>query len=302
MKRTPRKNPPIVCSQMSEENSAQEPPNLGSAPSGTTSARWSDYIESGIYVYKFPINKTDIQGKTPQSVLMIHGSMDRGTSFSRLHNCLTGFATTTYDRRGYHRSRLAGRDLPTSFSSQIDDAMEVMSRKRFLVFGHSYGATIALALGYRFPEYISCVIAFEPPQPWRDWWPTHQRNKVSDQVSPQDVAENFIRRMIGDDRWDRLPQRTKLERRSEGPAFVLELAQLRETGCPFEVTGFQIPVTIVRGSNTSEHQIRGTNELANEIPHANFCEIQGAGHGAHLSHARQVASIIEKESQSASLS
>ena len=47
------------------------------------------------------------------------------------------------------------------------------------------------------------------PQPW-----SHD---------PADAAERFMRRLIGDARWERLPSATREARRSEGPALVGEL-------------------------------------------------------------------------------
>ena len=256
------------------------------------SERFSGYSQSGLYTYRFPSHGPDNTNQLIP-VLMIHGSMDRGTSFNRLHNCLDGFATVTYDRRGYHRSRLAGQDHPADFHSQVIDALEILPDGRAVVVGHSYGATIALALAYEFPDLVRQVVAFEPPLLWRPWWPRPTARPENSDVSPQDVAEIFIRRMIGDARWEKLPKRTKEERRSEGPTFVLEISQLRQGPAPFETSKFQVPITIVRGSRTFPHQIRGTDELHDEIAGSKLFEIPGAGHGAHLSHPQQLAGLIK---------
>ena len=44
---------------------------------------------------------------------------------------------------------------------------------------------------------------------------------------PADAAERFMRRLIGDERWHRLPAATRAARRAEGAAMVGELADLR---------------------------------------------------------------------------
>ena len=44
---------------------------------------------------------------------------------------------------------------------------------------------------------------------------------------PEQAAEQFMRRLIGDDRWDKLPPTSREARRAEGPAMIGELSNLR---------------------------------------------------------------------------
>ena len=45
--------------------------------------------------------------------------------------------------------------------------------------------------------------------------------------NPEDSAEAFMRRLVGNKVWERLPERTRTARRSEGRVLVGELRDLR---------------------------------------------------------------------------
>jgi pimeloyl-ACP methyl ester carboxylesterase len=69
------------------------------------------------------------------------------------------------------------------------------------------GGNVVLAAAQQRPDLIDTAVAFEPPQPWLELWAVHSAGAVAfdpqGKRSPQDVAETFMRRMIGDDVWGR---------------------------------------------------------------------------------------------------
>ncbi len=69
-----------------------------------------------------------------------------------------------------------------------------------------------------------------------------------------------MRRLIGDDRWERLPPRTRTERRAEGRALVGELADLRERPA-FDAGDIAVPVLAMCGSRGADHHRRAAREL-----------------------------------------
>lgn len=241
-------------------------------------------------------------GETPL-VVLVHGSMDRGTSFTRLRQSLRDLHVIAYDRRGYHRSR-AEDQVPADFFGHVEDLFEVIAERRVVALGHSFGGDIVLAGCQRRPDLIAAVVAFEPPLNWRPWWPGPRTGSWMDAGSPGDAAEAFIRRMIGDSRFERLSRATRLERRAEGPALIAELRSLRRIAAeglppPFDPSALAVPVVVGRGSATNEHQMRGTTELAAEIPGCELIEIPGAGHAAHLTHPKAVAQMVRRALQRA---
>ncbi len=81
-------------------------------------------------------------------VVLVHGSLDRSTSFVRVVRRLSDLHTVVYDRRGYHRSR---RVLPlnTTLDGHVDDLLEVIGGRAAVVIGHSYGGDVALGAALR---------------------------------------------------------------------------------------------------------------------------------------------------------
>ncbi|HEY1635311.1 MAG TPA: alpha/beta hydrolase [Acidimicrobiales bacterium] len=246
-------------------------------------------LPSGLYV--------DERGAAPERadlVVLIHGSMDRGPSFSRVVSRLSDLWVLTYDRRGYHRSRQAV-PLAHTLDEHVDDLFAVLAGRHAVAAGHSYGGAMALTAAWRRPEQIRAVVAYEPPAPWLPWWPTRSAGgSAAGARGPEDAAESFMRRMIGDARWERLPERTRARRRDEGHALIAEMASMRDGGAPFDPTGVSVPTVIARGELSLPHHRRGVEVLADLVPGAELVEVEGAGHGAHLTHPDAFAAIVRR--------
>jgi len=225
-------------------------------------------------------------------VVLVHGSMDRATSFRRLMNRLPDWRAVAYDRRGYAGSSSLGP--PESFEDQVSDLLGVLDDNPTLVFGHSYGGDVVLAAAARSPELITSAMVWEPPQPWLPWWPgMSARGSEADELDPEDRAEWFMRRMVGDRVWERLPESTRKQRRREGPTFLAELEALRSAP-PFLAEEVRVPVLVGRGGQSVPHHRRSARELASSLPNGELCEIAGASHGAHLSHPGELADLIRR--------
>jgi len=227
-------------------------------------------------------------------VVLVHGSMDRGPSFSRVVTRLADLHVLTYDRRGYHRSRRA-LPLATSLDEHVDDLLSVLAGRHAVAAGHSYGGTVALAAASRRPEQIRGVVAYEPPAPWLPWWPRRSPGgSAATARGPEEAAETFMRRMIGDARWERLPERTRSRRRDEGPALVAEMSSIRADGAPFDPTRISAPTLIARGAESLSHHREGARILADMISGAELVEVEGAGHGVHLTHPDAFAACVRR--------
>jgi pimeloyl-ACP methyl ester carboxylesterase len=238
-------------------------------------------------------------------VVLVHGSLDRATSFARVVRRLQDLWVVTYDRRGYHHSRrgqhvqgdrrddLKGDLRGDAFDQHVSDLLEVIGKRRVVVVGHSFGGAVALAAAIEAPERVLAVGAYEPPMPWVDWWPRRARRDMTSE-DPADAAEGFFRRMVNDDAWERLPERARQERRAEGPALVAELSSLRSGGAPFDLSRLSVPLVVGRGGASRPHHRQAIDELHSTIPDSVVFEIPGASHGAHLTHPDAFSEFVRR--------
>lgn len=225
-------------------------------------------------------------------MVLVHGTMDRATSFNRLSARLGDATVVAYDRRGYGRSGHVGADR--SFDRQTDDLLEVLAGRPAVAVGHSFGGDVVLAVMDRQPGLITAAVVWEPPQPWLAWWPGDSASRgAGADLDPAERAEWFMRRMVGDRVWERLPAATRQQRRAEGVALTAEMEALGE-GAPFDVARIRAPVLVGRGGRSRVHQRRSARELAAALPAGELVEIAGADHGAHLSHPAEMATLLRR--------
>jgi pimeloyl-ACP methyl ester carboxylesterase len=223
-------------------------------------------------------------------VVMVHGAMDRATSFRRVWNHLPDFDLVAYDRRGYAGSL----DVVATeeFSDQVGDLISVLAgRTATVVLGHSFGGNVALATAAARPDLVSSVVVYEPPAPWLSTWPG--RIARPERLSPQDEAEAFMRRMVGDRVWERLPIATRALRRAEGPTLLTELAALR-AHAPFDPASVTVPVVVGYGTGGLPHAARWAEELSGLLPDAELAVVEGAPHGIHLSNPAALADLVRQ--------
>jgi pimeloyl-ACP methyl ester carboxylesterase len=231
-------------------------------------------------------------------VVLIHGSLDRSSSFGRVLRRLSDLHTVVYDRRGYHRSREA-LPLHNTFDGHIDDLCEVVDGRPAVVIGHSYGGAVALGAALRPGEgsSIRSIAVYEPPMPWLDIWPTRPASTTGADGEADDyglAAERFFRRMVGNTAWERLPDAEKAARRADGPALAAELDAIRITEAPFDVTTMAIPSLCGRGENSPPRHRQSVAWLVEHMPGSELVEFAGAAHGAHLTHPDAFAAMVRR--------
>jgi pimeloyl-ACP methyl ester carboxylesterase len=225
-------------------------------------------------------------------IAVIHGSLDRSAGMLRLARHLdTNYRVIRYDRRGYGRSRPhAG---PFGLDEQVHDLQRILRGRTALLFGHSYGGNVALAYAERFPAQVPAVAVYETPLSWYEWWPgtTAGSNALATRGEPEDAAEAFMRRLIGDQRWEELPERTRVDRRLEGPAMVGELADLRQRPA-WDPVQLSLPVLAMFGERGAPHHRLGMEFLASQVADGREQMLAEAGHGAPLSHSEALAAYL----------
>ena len=155
---------------------------------------------------------------------------------------------------------------------------------------------------------FGAVAAYEPPMPWlgfrregrvdrsgrdtgNDW------RAIAD--DPGVEAQRFFSRMVSPDAWARLTEADRDSRRADGPALVADLRGIRGEGPPFDVGRLSVPAVFgMGGRDTAPHHRRNVLWLGANVPTAVVFEIEGAHHGAHLSHPDHFAAmtrlVVEK--------
>jgi pimeloyl-ACP methyl ester carboxylesterase len=233
-------------------------------------------------------------------IVLVHGGMDRASSLRRVARSLSDdFLVVIYDRRGYGRSRLLGG--PYGISQQVDDLVSVLARRPAVVFGHSLGGNIALAAADRHPGLVRAVGAYEAPMSWEPWWPVNTAGSeavlLAAEQSPEVAGATFVRRMIGDRRWDRLPSATRAEREAEGVALVGELDDLRRAP-PYDPARIAVPILLAYGERGAQHHRHGAAVLSRRFgvgepaSQAVLVEVPGVGHGIHLEEPEALGDLV----------
>lgn len=225
-------------------------------------------------------------------VALVHGSMDRSSGMLKLSRQLDGeHRVLRYDRRGYGRS--SPHAGPFSMDAQVADLVTLLAGRAAVLIGHSYGGNVALATAAQHPELVRGVAVYETPLSWEPWWPGTSAGAaaVASADDPAAAAEVFMRRMIGDARWEALPERTRETRRVEGAAMVGELADLR-ANAPWHAEQLHLPVVASYGEHGSPHQQRGMQHVASIVAGAELVVLPGCRHDAPLSHAQLFADHI----------
>jgi pimeloyl-ACP methyl ester carboxylesterase len=226
-------------------------------------------------------------------VVLVHGSLDRSSAFARVARRIVDRSVIRYDRRGYGRSIDAGPC--SSFTDQVDDLGAVVGGRPAILVGHSLGGVVALAFAATHPALVPAVVAYEAPMPWTDWWPLQTAGAAAMEApaDPADAAEAFMRRMVGDQRWEALPAGTRAQRRAEGVALVAELRVVRPPhGPPYDPAELTMPVIAAHGTESRPHHIEGARRLAALAPHGQLRVVDGAGHGVHLTHPEALAALV----------
>lgn len=225
-------------------------------------------------------------------VVFVHGSMDRGSSFGRVSRQLRDLHVVAYDRHGYGHSPA---DRPhRTVAEHADDLLTVVDGRRCAVIGHSYGGVVALLAAIDHPDVVASVGAFEAPMPWQRWWPEASAGSAAVAAeSPEEAAEVFMRTVVGDRVWTRLPRATRDARRAEGPTLLAEMTSIREVA-PFDPAEVGVPTVAGFGTASQSRHRESAARLAEAIPTAELFPIDGAGHGAHMSHPAEFAAFVRR--------
>jgi pimeloyl-ACP methyl ester carboxylesterase len=241
---------------------------------------------------------TDLRRLEPGSaptVVVVHGALDRASSLARLCRHLRDFDVVTYDRRGYGRSADAG--VATGLDDHVDDLAAVVEHvgRPVVVFGHSFGGLVVMAGASRLGDQVLGTLTYESPAHWVEGHHMQPKTRaVLARPTPGDAAEEFMRRAIGDDGWERLPPSTRAQRRAEGPALLADLAALPHDGPSFDPKAITARALLAYGGASEDRLRRAAQDMAAQIPGAQVAAVPGAEHPVHLTHPAELALLVRR--------
>ena len=241
--------------------------------------------------------------RTP--IVFVHGAMDRSTAFLRAARILSAHPVVIYDRRGYGRSVLRDGEPTPDIRRQLTDLDSIIefctvaTGQAPIVVGHSLGGTIAIIAAGQRPSSISGLVVYESPLLWESWWPPPQDpSSASGEPSGDEradgarMAESFLRRMIGDGRWESLPERTRTRRLEEGRTLRSELLSGRAIEAP-DLGAITVPVIVAVGAGADAVRHRAVSTLVASVPGASSIVLADAPHNLHTADPERFSALVE---------
>lgn len=225
-------------------------------------------------------------------MVMVHGSLDRQATFAKLSAHVgESHRVVVYDRRGYARSRHLGG--PFTIDSHVEDLRSVVGDRQVVIYGHSLGGTIALTFADRHPDHVLGLAVYETPMSWLPFWvvPGGVSASLDNGHDTSIVAENFMKRMIGERRWNSLPEKTRQMRREEGDTLVGDLMDLRR-GSPYDLANVACPVLSVVGEPAHDRFQRSARIIVEQCPDSRLLSVPGWNHNAHVTHPSEFAATV----------
>jgi pimeloyl-ACP methyl ester carboxylesterase len=228
-------------------------------------------------------------GSGDELVVLVHGVLDRGTSFRRVAAQLdTECRMLWYDRRGYGRSAGAAAGAPSGVGDHVDDLLAVLDGRHAVVVAHSFGGVTGLGAAVRAPDLVDALVLYETVTAWAPGWDDRVMRGV---LASDDPEEAGLRMMLGD-RLDSFDDDERARWQIEARAFVAEERSARETPPPFDVGDLRVPV--VYGVSDPHVMSPVIDHLRTGASSVDVVTIPGAGHNAHRTAPDAFADLVRR--------
>ncbi len=105
-----------------------------------------------------------MQASKLPTVLMLHGIFRRSDDFDELHARLgADFNVEAPDQLGHGAAPRAPRYRIIDYADYLAPNLQDLANRPLILFGHSLGGVVALALADRYPECVQALILEDPP-------------------------------------------------------------------------------------------------------------------------------------------
>ncbi|MEQ9258384.1 MAG: alpha/beta hydrolase [Roseovarius sp.] len=240
--------------------------------------------------------------------LLIHCSLAHSGSWAQMASELAPrLAMTAFDMPGHGRSAAWAEDGEIQ-QRTAEIAASFLDAPTDLI-GHSFGATLALRLAVERPELVRSLTLIEPVF-FAVAFADHPEMRAEEQARDaafrdameagdmRAAARAFTGNWGDGTAWETLPEAQKNHLASQMYLVAAGRAALYEDAggmlAPGRLARVACPVLLIEGSTSPPIISAITEGLAARLPDARRRVIEGAGHMAPITHARQVAEEIRR--------
>ncbi len=280
-------------------------PSLVGAAAGTTAGTTRIEADDGQ-----PLAFRDLPGPPDgPAVVLLHATLSTSRQLLRLAGLLRPDARVLLpDRRGSGASAMAS-PAPVSIARHVADLLAVLDAaavSRPVIFGHSFGALLALEFAARHRERAAAVVAYEPPYLAVASPALLARlGRLAGAVAtvhatsgPAVAAQLFVRAVAGDEAWESMTsaQRSSVEAEGSGALADTSMEDLDLAGLP----GIACPVVLATGGASDGFYAPIADALAAAIPGSRRVVMPGLRHVAPVTVPAPFAELIQASSSRAS--
>jgi O-succinylbenzoic acid--CoA ligase len=249
-----------------------------------------------------PLAFRDLSGPPgAPTVVLLHATLSTSRQLLRLAGLLRpGARVLLPDRRGSGASAMAS-PAPVSIARHVADLVAVLDAAgvtRPVVFGHSFGALMALEFAARHPERTAAVVAYEPPYLALATPELIERlGRVGDDVAAAyavygaaAAAQLFVRAVAGDAGWESLTlaQRASLEAEGSGALADTAMADMDPGG----LARIACPAILATGGASDEFYVPIADALTHAIAGSRRVVLSGLRHVAPVTDPGPFAELV----------
>ena len=244
-------------------------------------------------------------------VLALHCSLAHAGAWSGLAAALHGVTITATDAPGHGRAAdwVPGTDMHALATAQSIAMAESLGQGAPIdLMGHSFGGTVALRIAVERPDLVRSLTLVEPvifaaaravdAPAYADFRASHMG--FADKVAAGDLAgaaAEFHSHWGSGDALSDLPERTRAYMIDRIHLIVAQNPALLEDAgailCPGGLEAVDVPVLLIEGADSPTIIDRIHRALALRLPQASRLVVQGAGHMVSITHAAQIAPMVQ---------
>lgn len=237
-------------------------------------------------------------------LLCLHSSGSSGRQWNSLTAALSPrLSVVAPDLIGYADTLRWPTGKPVSLDAEADRLAPLVPADGVDVFGHSYGAAVALQVALRWPERVRSLTLYEPvrfallfgdprTQVAGEWIVGVGRRIGLDVLSGnvRAAAERFVDYWSGDGTWATMARRHQHALAERMPKVHAEFEALFADRVPASAyRALPMPVHLVGGSRSPLPARMVLDVLAEALPRATRTTLAGLGHMAPVTDALRVA-------------